>query len=540
MGSSAPSDTPPTGKGFRDHIAPGVFYPAAAVILAFVIFGAAFTGAAGNAFDAIQSAIVAGLGWYYILIVAGFIVFSLVIGFSRYGTIRLGPPDSRPDFSRVTWFTMLFSAGMGIGLVFWGVAEPLAHFESPPRGGQPETIASAQEAVHITYVHWGIHAWAIYVAVGLALAYAVHRRGRPLSIRWALEPLLGERVRGRLGDIIDITAVVGTLFGVATSLGLGALQINAGLDFLGVAGSSTAVQIVLIAIITAVATVSVVSGLRRGIKWLSQVNMVLAGVLLVFVLLAGPTIFIIEEFIGSLGYYLQNVLRTTFEADAFYGNEFQAAWTTFYWGWWISWAPFVGVFIARISRGRTIREFIIGVLLVPTILTFFWFSVMGGTALNRQLFGEGGLLGLSSEQALFRLLDGLPLTTLMVVIAVVLVTTFFVTSSDSASLVVDMLASGGDLNPPAVTRVFWAVMEGVVAMVLLITGGLAALQTAAIATALPFSIVMVLMCLATIRVLRSDHQALAAAGLVRQRGGGREQAAPADQAATSELPDSAR
>lgn len=516
MDSSSPPSELSKARG-RFLIDRGVFIPAAVVVLGFLIFGTASPGAAGNAFNAIQSAIVANAGWYYILMVAGFVVFSLAIGFSRLGHIKLGPPDAKPEFSRLSWFAMLFSAGMGIGLVFWGVAEPLAHFESPPRGGEAETIGAAQDAIHIAYVHWGLHAWAIYVAVGLALAYSVHRRGRPLSIRWALEPLLGDRVRGWVGDLIDVIAVVGTLFGLATSLGLGALQINAGFAHLGAFGSSTGAQIVIIAVITFIATLSVVSGLSKGIKWLSNVNMVLAVVLLAFALLAGPTIFILEDFLRSVGYYLQNVVGTTFETDSFHGNEWQAAWTTFYWGWWISWAPFVGVFIARISKGRSIREFVLGVLLVPTIVTFLWFSVMGGTALHRQIFGDGGLLGLASEQALFRMLDGLPLSSIMVLLATVLVITFFVTSSDSASLVVDMLTSGGELEPPRITRVFWAAIEGAIAIVLLVAGGLGALQAASIITALPFSIVMLLMCVATYRTLRAEHRAVVEAGLDSER-----------------------
>jgi choline/glycine/proline betaine transport protein len=506
MSSAPPETRSPT---FKEHIRPGVFYPAAGLILLFVILGMALPSTMQSALGEVQSAIVSGAGWYYILLVAGFIVFSLWIGFSRYGSIRLGKDYEKPEFSTLSWFAMLFSAGMGIGLMFYGVAEPIAHFSAPPKrsDAQPETIDAAQNAIHLTYMHWGLHAWAIYVVVGLALAFAVHRKGRPLSIRWALEPLLGDRVKGWLGDVIDITAIFGTLFGVATSLGLGVLQINAGLDFLGVVGVSTLTQVVLIGLITLVATASVVSGIGKGIKWLSNVNVGLAGLLLLFVLVAGPTMFLVKEFVGSFGYYLQNILGSTFQADAFYGNEFQASWTTFYWGWWISWAPFVGVFIARISRGRSVREFVLGVLLVPTLVTFLWFTVMGGTALHRELFGGGGLVDLTPEQALFEMLNGLPLAAVTSTIATLLVVTFFVTSSDSGSLVVDMLAGGGDINPPKSSRVFWAVLEGAVAAALLIIGGnaaLSALQTAAIATALPFSIVMIVMCIATVKAFHRE------------------------------------
>jgi choline/glycine/proline betaine transport protein len=354
------------------------------------------------------------------------------------------------------------------------------------------------------------------VVAGLALAYAVHRKGRPVSIRWALEPLLGDRVRGRLGDVIDITAVVGTLFGVATSLGFGVAQIGAGLEFVGLAGDggSVPLQIGLIVVITAIATTSVVSGVGRGIKWLSNINMGLAGVVLLFVLVAGPTVFLLREFVQNFGDYLQNVLQLTFDVSAYRGGEgeaWQSAWTTFYWGWWISWAPFVGVFIARISRGRTIREFVAGVLIVPTLITFLWFSVLGGSGLYRQLFGSGDLIAedgtVGTETSLFTLLDGLPGGGIVVGLALLLIVTFFVTSSDSGSLVVDMLSSGGDPNPPTWSRIVWAALEGLVAAALLTVGagGLGALQTASIITALPFSVVMVFMAVALVKALRREH-----------------------------------
>jgi choline/glycine/proline betaine transport protein len=488
-------------------ISPVVFGVSAALILGFVAFGALFTALTADAFSAANTWIVGTFGWYYTLLVASFVVFSFWVGLSRHGTIRLGRDGDRPEFSRLSWFAMLFAAGMGIGLMFYGVSEPLSHFLSPPeRLGEGGTVEAALAAQNITWVHWGFHAWAIYVVVGLAVAYAVHRRGRPLSIRWALEPLLGERVRGRLGDAIDIVAIVGTLFGIATSLGLGVIQINGGLSYLGVTGGeSTVVQIVLIVGITLIATVSVVSGIGRGIKWLSNLNMGLFATLLVFVLVAGPTLFLLESFTGQVGYYLQNVVRTTFAADAFYGDSFQSAWTVFYWGWWISWAPFVGLFIARISKGRTVREFVLGVLLVPTIVGFVWMTVLGNTGIYRELFGQGGLADLTAEQSLFATVGALPFGAIFSVVALVLVVTFFVTSSDSGSLVIDMLASGGELEPPTATRVFWALLEGAVAIVLLAIGGLTALQTASIATALPFSVVMIGIMISTLLAFRREH-----------------------------------
>lgn len=516
---------------FFSSVAPRVFLPAAILIVAFVIFGAAATETLGDGVNGLQENIIGGLGWYYVAIVAAFVVFAIVVGVSRLGDIRLGKDDERPEFSLAAWLAMLFSAGMGIGLVFFGVAEPLWHFASPKPGvdGTPQQLSQA--AMTQTLLHWGIHAWAIYVVVGLAIAYAVFRRGRPISIRWALEPLLGDRVKGWLGDLIDIIAVLGTVFGVATSLGLGASQIGAGLTFLDVTdpdpetGNPTNAWLVgIIVVITLIAIVSVVSGLRRGIKWLSQVNVGLAGLVALFVLIAGPTLFVLREFIQSIGRYLQDLLVLSFDVTAFQGETgeaWQASWTIFYWGWWMSWAPFVGVFIARISRGRTVREFVIGVLAVPTLVTFLWFAIMGGSALHRELFGAGGLVAedgtVASNFALFQLLDGFPGGRGVIVITIVLIATFFITSSDSGSLVVDMLASGGDPNPPTWSRVFWASMEGLVAIVLLLAGGLVALQTGAITLAAPFSVVMVLMAIATWKALRTEHVTLREADLRQRR-----------------------
>lgn len=516
----ASSTTTPHGSRRRGpSLAPRVFYPSLAVIGAFVLFAVVAPEAASAGIGAVQGGIIDTLGWYYVLLIAAFVAFSLWMGFSRYGDIRLGRDDEAPEFGVRSWFAMLFSAGMGIGLVFWGVAEPLNHYASPRPGFEGGEVAAARQAMTQTYVHWGVHAWAIYVVAGLAIAYAVHRRGRPVSIRWALEPLLGDRVKGWLGDLIDITAIVGTVFGVATSLGFGVAQIAAGLDFTGLVeggSGSVGLQSLLIVVITAVAVASVVSGVGRGIKWLSNVNMGLAGVVLLFVLLAGPTLFLLREFVQSFGDYLTNVLRLTFDVSAYRGEEgeaWQAAWTTFYWGWWISWAPFVGVFIARISRGRTVREFVAGVLLVPTLITFLWFSVLGGSALYRELFGGGGLVGedgsVGTESSLFTLLDGLPGGSVVMGLVILLIVTFFVTSSDSGSLVVDMLASGGNIDPPTWSRVMWAVLEGAVAAALLVVGagGLGALQTAAVITALPFSLVMVAMAVATVRAFHREHHA---------------------------------
>lgn len=502
-------DSPRTGRPD-----PRVFYPAAGIILLFVLATILFTDTVTALMDTLQRDVIGVFGWYYVIVVAGFVVFSLWMGLSRFGDIVLGKDEDEPLFRLPVWFAMLFATGMGIGLVYWGVAEPLSHYVSPKPGVEGSDPALAQAAMGQSYLHWGVHAWAIYVVAGLALAYAIHRKGRPVSIRWALEPLFGDRVKGRLGDVIDVVAIIGTVFGVATSLGFGVLQIAAGLGYLDVVQPSTALEIGLIAAISALATISVVSGLGKGIKWLSNGNMILAGVVLVLVLALGPTLFLLREWVQSLGYYVQNIVRLSFDTTAFQGEaglEWQSSWTIFYWGWWISWAPFVGVFIARISRGRTVREFVLGTLLVPTIVTTLWFSVFGGSALYRELTEPGSMLvdgAVDTDTTLFQLFDGLPLGNVLSVVGILLIVVFFVTSSDSGSLVVDMLASGGNPNPPTWSRIFWAGVSGLLAIALLLAGGLQALQTAAILIALPFSVVMIGMAVSTVRALRAEHAAI--------------------------------
>lgn len=512
--SSPPRTSTSYGRGLAG-IQRRVFWPALGIVLGVAALAIAFPGPAEDVVGALQENVIGVFGWYYVLLVAGFVAFALWLGLGRWGDLTLGTDDDAPEFGLRTWFAMLFAAGMGIGLVFYGVAEPLSHFANPKPGVTGTEAQLAQSALAQTYLHWGVHAWAIYVVVGLAVAWAVHRRGRPVSIRWALEPLLGDRVRGTLGDAIDVAAVVGTMFGVATSLGLGVLQISAGLRHVGVASSGRTTQVVLIVVITAIATWSVLSGLDRGLKWLSNINVALAGVLLVAVLLLGPTLFLLRDFVQSIGVYLSSVVSLTFNVSAYAGPEgeaWQAMWTTFYWGWWMSWAPFVGVFIARISRGRTVREFVAGVLLVPTLVTFLWFSVLGGTAIHREIFGAGGLVGADgtvvAENALFDMLAGLPWGSVLSVLAIVLIGLFFITSADSGSLVVAMLSSGGNPEPSRPVRVIWATLGGLLAIALLLAGGLVALQTAAILIALPFSLVMIGMVVALARALGREHHAL--------------------------------
>ena len=503
----------------RGMIAPAVFWPSLVLVSAFALFGIFAPDAAGTVLSSTQDWIVSTFGWWYMVVIAAFIVFVLVISFSKYGKIKLGRPEDKPEFSRMSWFTMLFSAGMGVGLMFYGTGEPLifASVNPNPSWGEGSPGEMSNMAMAQTFVHWGLHPWAVYAVIGLAVAYAVHRRGRPISIRWALEPIFGERVKGWIGDVIDILAIFGTLFGIATSLGLGAQQIAAGMGAMGWVedSTSTTLLIVVIIVITILALASVVSGLGRGIKWLSNFNIGLAGVLLIAVLLLGPTLFLIQNLVESFGAYLSNVSSMTFDVQAYTGQEGQdwsSAWTLFYWGWWMAWAPFVGVFIARISRGRTVREFITAVLLVPFTVGIVWFSFMGGSSLfkyvlndtdmSHLLADDGSLL---AEAALFDILGDLPFGAILSVMAIIVIATFFITSSDSGSLVVDMLASGGHPNPPVWSRVLFAVLEGVLAAALLVAGGLSALQAGSLITALPFSIVLALMCVAIVRAFRVDH-----------------------------------
>lgn len=495
--------------GFDLH--PEVFFVSAGLILLFVAVTLIFHEPAENAFSAIQSAIAEGAGWFMIIATSIYLGVVVILAFSRYGKIRLGGPGTKPEFSTFSWLAMLFSAGMGIGLMFWSVGEPIFHFQTPPLGSAPETAAAAEEAMGITYFHWGLHAWGIYALVGLSLAFFTFNRGLPLTMRSVFYPLLGEKIYGWAGNAIDILAVAATLFGLATSLGFGVQQVNAGLNFLIGLPDNVFIQVALIALITGFATVSVVAGLDGGVRRLSEWNIYLAAAFLLFVLVAGPTLFILGSFVQSIGYYLGLLPVLSFWTETFENTNWQNSWTVFYWGWWISWSPFVGIFIARISKGRTVREFILGVLLLPTLLTFLWLSAFGSSALYLELNGIGNLVEAVNDNvatALFVMLQAYPLTAIGSLVGVLLVVTFFVTSSDSGSLVVDNLTSGGKLDSPVPQRVFWAITEGVVAAVLLLGGGLTALQTASITTGLPFAIVLLIMCYSLYRGLAEESAKL--------------------------------
>ncbi|KQR21656.1 BCCT family transporter [Microbacterium sp. Leaf151] len=492
-----------------------VFWPAAAIALAFIAFALLFPNAAEATFGAVQTSIVSAFNWYYVLIAAFFVVFALAMGFSRFGNIKLGQDDDEPEFSTMSWFSLLFAAGMGIGLVFYGVSEPLSHFVEPRPGVEGTPNQLAQQAMSQTFLHWGVHAWSIYVVIGLALAYAFHRRKRPRTIRWALEPILGARlVQGAWGNAVDVAALVGTLFGVATSLGLGVIQISAGLDYLGIVSPSVISEAIIVGIITGFVLFSVLSGVGKGMKWLSNINLVLAGVLMLYLLFTGPTEFLLRDVVQSIGNYIQNFVGLSFTTSAYSGEDgvaWQGTWTSFYWGWWISWAPFVGIFIARISRGRTVREFVTGVILVPTLVGILWFTVLGGTAIYGELTGTVSLVGadgsVNVSTALFQMLQGVPGAVFLSIGFLVLIGIFFVTSADSGALVMGMIATGGEEEPKRWVRVFFTLATSLIAFALLLAGGLTALQAAAISIALPFSLVLLAICWATVVAFRRELRA---------------------------------
>ena len=487
-----------------------VFIASALLIVGFIIFGSLFGELAGEVFNQLQSFITHRFRWLFIILMNVTVVFSLYIALSRYGDIRLGHQTEHPEYSLLSWFGMLFSAGIGIGLLYWGTAEPLYHFMSPPMG-QAETVEAAKQAMSISFLHWGIHAWALYCVVALSLAYFHYRRGLPLSIRSVLYPLIGQKIYGKWGHVVDTLAVFGTMFGVVTSLGLGAMQINAGFSNVFGIPNNVPVQLCLIAIITAMATLSVMMGLDKGIKRLSDINIVLTVLLLGFMLFFGPTQFIIDSFIENIGNYVSQLIPLGFWSEAYSNTDWQANWTIFYWAWWVSWSPFVGIFVARISRGRTIREFIFGVLFIPMLLLFFWFTTFGGSAVHMELMGNYGLIEAVKADygsAIFKLIEYYPLTKPLTLVIVVMIMLWFVTSSDSASFVIDMLTAGGDTNPPKIQRLFWALSQGVIAAVLLVAGGLSALQAVAIIAGFPFAIVVFVMMYCLWRGLTRDRLTL--------------------------------
>ncbi|WP_454006786.1 BCCT family transporter [Alcaligenes sp. Marseille-Q7550] len=496
---------------FKSTLHPRVFWGSTLIVLVFLLIGIIFPEDAARIFEQLQDWVILSFGWFYILAVALFFFAVVYLALSRYGNLKLGPDDSEPDYPYLTWMAMLFAAGMGIGLMFFAVAEPLQHFSAPP-AGPAGTVEAARQAQVITFFHWGVHAWAVYAVVGLSLAYFCFRYNLPLTIRSGLYPLFGKRIEGWIGDSVDIFAVCGTLFGIATSMGLGVLQINAGLEHLFGWPQETWLQIVLIIVVTSLATLSVVSGLDVGIRRLSELNLLVAIALMLFVLSVGPTAFLMNAFVQNIGGYLDNFFARSFSTQAFREQDWMKAWTLFYWAWWIAWSPFVGMFIARISRGRTVREFVLGVLLVPTVFTFFWMTVFGNTAIFLDMTAAAGQLArdaaANASVALFEFLEYLPWSGVTSTLAVLLVAIFFVTSADSGSLVIDTLAAGGVEDAPVWQRIYWCALEGTAAALLLLAGGLTALQTVTLVSALPFAIIMFLLILGLYKGMKADMSRL--------------------------------
>ncbi len=487
-----------------------VFFTSSLLITISIALTLIFNKEAETFFNDIQSFITRKTGWFFILSVNVFLVFMLYIAFSKFGSLRIGGSKSKPEFSTLAWFSMLFSAGMGIGLLFYSIADPVKYFGAPPLT-TPNTIEAAKEAMNVTFLHWGLHAWGIYALVGLSLAYFTYSRGLPLTIRSVFYPFLGDRIYSWIGDLIDIFAVLATVFGLATSLGLGVQQVAAGLEHVFDIDSGVNTQIILIIGITFIATISVVTGVDKGVKFLSEMNMRIAILLLLCVLILGPTIFILKSFIQNTGNYFNDLINISTWTDSYKKSNWQNGTTIFYWGWWIAWSPFVGMFIARISKGRTIKEFVLGVLIVPSLITFFWITAFGSSSISQLLDGNtiiADAVNKNVATALFVFLEDFPYSIVLNLIAILLITSFFVTSSDSGSLVVDSLTSGGKIEAPVGQRVFWALAEGTVAAVLLLGGGLKALQTASIVTGLPFALLLLVMCYSLYKGLKEDFKVI--------------------------------
>ncbi len=496
--------TEPRGTGL-DKV---VFGVTAAIAVGFLVWGLVSTASLSSASTKGLAWTMTNTGWIFVLTASGFVVFVIWLAMGRFGNIPLGRDDEEPEFKTVSWIAMMFSAGMGIGLMFYGVSEPVSHFATPPPG-TGET-GSAQTAMATTLFHWTLHPWAIYAVVGLAIAYGTYRKGRVQLISAAFEPLLGSRANGAVGQVIDMLAIFATLFGSAASLGLGALQIRSGLEIVGgIGGAGNTVLVAIIALLTVAFVLSAVSGVAKGIQWLSNINMVLALALAAFVFVVGPTVFMLNLLPTALGSYAgqlpEMAARTGAEGAAV--SEWLAGWTVFYWAWWLSWTPFVGMFIARISRGRTIRQFVTGVLLVPSLVSLVWFAIFGGAAIKLQqdgvdIAGAGGI-----ESQLFTVLDQFPLATVSSILVMVLVAIFFVSGADAASIVMGSLSERGALEPRKPTVIFWGVATGLVAIVMLLAGGedaLSGLQTITIIAALPFVIVMVALAVALVKDLSND------------------------------------
>ena len=486
-----------------------VFGVAAGLALVFLLYGALDSEGFGETGGSILTWITTNFGWFFVLTSGAFLLFSVFLAATRYGNIKLGADDSVPEFSTFSWVSMMFATGMGIGLMFYGVAEPLTHLNAPPMGmAEPGSEEAAHLAMEYTFFHWGFHPWSMYAVIGLSIAYFAYRKGGGNLISAAFRPLLGDRVDGPVGQGINILAILATLFGSATSLGLGALQITGGLsNVFGNDGYGTTAAALVIAVLTVCFVISAVSGVDKGIKWLSNANAIAAGLLVFFLFVVGPTVFILSTFTESIGGYLTHLSTMSFRTGVFGGSEWLNGWTIFYWAWWVSWTPFVGMFIARISKGRTIRQFVVFVIAVPSLVSFVWFSVLGGAAFDLQL-NEGkdmaALVDAGLESTLFDTLRSFPLSSVTVVLAVFLIAIFFVTGADSASIVMGMLSENGAEEPKRGLVVFWGVATGAIAAVLLFADGLSALQTGVIIVGFPFLMVLIGLCVSLWKSLREE------------------------------------
>ncbi|PPA69102.1 glycine betaine uptake BCCT transporter [Jeotgalibacillus proteolyticus] len=479
------------------------------ISILFVLIGVIIPERLADAMNASQTFVLVNFGWFYQLIATFFLIFAIIMIVGPFGKIKLGKPEDKPEYNRATWIAMLFSAGMGIGLLFYGVAEPVSHFATPPFG-EGSTEESAVLGLRYTILHWGLHAWAIYAIVALALAYFKFNRGSPGLMSATLTPVIGEkRAKGGIGIAVDVIAVFATLFGVAASLGLGSQQINSGLQYLIGIPYNFGIQLTIMVIITTLFILSASTGISKGIKWLSNINMSLAMILLVAMLILGPTVFVLNLFVNTLGEYIQNLHRMGLRLSPF--NEEEAGWTQgwtiFYWAWWISWTPFVGMFIARVSKGRTVREFTVAVLLIPTALCAFWFTVFGGTGIQMELLNGIDISSQPIETALFMVYDQLPLGAVLSLISVLLISTFFITSADSATFVLGMQTTGGMLNPPNRVKITWGLILSASTLVLLFSGGLDALQTAIIVSALPLTFILLVMAYSLLKSFKQELRA---------------------------------
>ncbi len=500
-----------------------VFYVSAIILLLFVIVGVVAPQSFENVTANTEGFITNTFGWYYLIIVTAFVVICLYLMVSPVGKIKLGKPEDKPEFSRPTWVAMLFSAGVGIGLVFYGTAEPISHYALQSPTGETGTNAAVRDAMQYTFFHWGIHAWAVYGLVGLSLAYFMFRHGNPGLISATLKPILGKYATGKFGKAIDIVAVLATVIGVSTSLGFGAVQINGGLSFLYGMPSSFVSQFIIIIIVTVLFLGSALSGLDKGIRILSNVNMILAGALLLLVFILGPTLFTLNLFTDTIGKYLQNFINMSFRLAPLNSEnrEWINTWTIFYWAWWIAWSPFVGIFIARVSKGRTIREFVAYVLLAPSIISFIWFAVFGGSAISLERSGTKLISALTTEQSLFGMLSTFPFASVISLLAIGLIAIFFITSADSGTFVLGMMTTNGSQNPSNLLKVIWGLLLTAIALVLLYSGGLQALQNTMIVAALPFSFVIIMMAVSLLKSLNQESNQLA-----RQRRANQQQQPP--------------